>query len=96
MLTTFGMKSGNYDIYGKDLKMQNSYVDFTLHLNGKDEPVRVSIPGEYMVYNALGAISVASQFDVTADEIRTALKSVRVFGRSELVPNRLGLTIMID
>ena len=49
-----------------------------------------------MVYNALGAISVATYFDVTADEIRTALKHVRVFGRSELVPNRLGLTIMID
>ena len=33
---------------------------------------------------------------VTADEIRSALKDLRVLGRSELVPNKLGLTIMID
>ena len=95
-IVTFGMKSKKYDIFAKDLKPENSCVNFTLSLKGKDEPVCVSIPGEYMVYNAIGAISVATYFDVTADEIRSALKHVRVFGRSELVPNRLGLTIMID
>ncbi|MCI8655389.1 MAG: UDP-N-acetylmuramoyl-L-alanyl-D-glutamate--2,6-diaminopimelate ligase [Clostridia bacterium] len=95
-ITTFGMQTKKYDISAKDLKPENSCVNFTLSINEKDEPICVSIPGEYMVYNALGAIAVATHFDVTPDEIRTALKSVRVFGRSELVPNRLGLTIMID
>lgn len=95
-ITTFGMQTKKYHISAKDLKPENSCVNFTLSINEKDEPIYVSIPGEYMVYNALGAIAVATHFDVTPDEIRTALKSVRVFGRSELVPNRLGLTIMID
>lgn len=95
-ITTFGMQTKKYHISAKDLKPENSCVNFTLSINEKDEPICVSIPGEYMVYNALGAIAVATHFDVTPDEIRTALKSVRVFGRSELVPNRLGLTIMID
>ena len=49
-----------------------------------------------MVYNAIGAIAVAKNFNVTADEIRSALSNVKVFGRSELVPNKLGLTILID
>ncbi len=95
-ITKFGMQSREYNISAKSLKPENSCVNFTLSMNGKDEPICVSIPGEYMVYNALGAIAVASHFNITADEIRTALKCVRVFGRSELVPNRLGLTIMID
>lgn len=96
LITTFGMKNKTYDISATDLKPQNSYVDFTLLSNNSSEPIRVSIPGEYMVYNALGAIAVAKEFNVTADEIRSALNNVRVFGRSELVPNKLGLTIMID
>lgn len=95
-VTTFGMLSKHYDFFAKDLKPENSCINFTLSVNGKDEPVCVSIPGEYMVYNALGAIAVASHFNINADEIRFALKTVRVFGRSELVTNRLGLTIMID
>lgn len=95
-ITTFGISTPNCTVSAKDLKPSNSYVDFTLCMQGKEEPVRVSIPGEYMVYNALGAISVCSYFNVTADEIRNALKNIKVFGRSELVPNKLGLTIMID
>ena len=94
--TTFSMKNENADIFAKNLKPSNAYVDFTLCMNSSENDVRVSIPGEYMVYNALGAISVASYFNVTTEEIKKALKNVKVFGRSELVPNKLGLTIMID
>ena len=94
--TTFSMKNENADIFAKNLKPSNAYVDFTLCMNSSENDVRVSIPGEYMVYNALGAISVALYFNVTTEEIKEALKNVKVFGRSELVPNKLGLTIMID
>ena len=61
-----------------------------------EERIEASIPGRFSIYNAAGAIAVASYFDVTADEIRKALKNLKVLGRSELVPNKLGLTIMID
>ncbi len=43
-----------------------------------------------------GAISIAHEFGVTPDEMRKALKDLRVLGRNELVPNKLGLTILID
>ena len=50
-----------------------------------------------MVYNALGAIAIASSFEeISIQDIQNGLKNVKVFGRSELVPNKLGLTIMID
>jgi len=95
-ITTFSMKDTSANIFARDLKPSNAFVDFTLTMNGKDEPVRVSIPGEYMVYNALGAIGVATNFGVTAENIRAGLDNFKVFGRSEMVPNKLGLTIMID
>lgn len=94
-LITFSMKE-KATIVAKDLKPSNSYVDFTLEMNGRDADVHVSIPGEYMVYNALGAIGVASHFGVTINHMKDGLRNVSVFGRSEMVPNKLGLTIMID
>ena len=94
-ITTFGMKEKS-DIMAKDLKPTNSSTTFTLCMNGEENEVKVSIPGEYMVYNSLGAIGVGNYFGVTIDDIKNGLDNFKVFGRSELVPNKLGLTIMID
>ena len=94
-LISFGLRN-QADVIAKNLQLSNSGVDFTLVKDNKELPVHISIPGKYMVYNALGAIAVASTFDVTDKQIQDGLKDVRVFGRSELVPNKLGLTIIID
>lgn len=80
----------------KTLKITPNYIDFTIHMDGKSENFEVPIPGKFSVYNSLGAISVAHEFGVTPNEMRAALKDLRVLGRNELVPNKLGLTILID
>ena len=49
-----------------------------------------------MVYNSLGAIGIAEHFGSTIEDFKNGLNNFKVFGRSELVPNKLGLTIMID
>ena len=67
------------------LKITPSCIDFVADLDGR-----------FSVYNSLGAISVAHEFGVTPDEMRKALKDLKVLGRNELVPNKLGLTILID
>ena len=93
--TTFGID--NYcDLLGKDITVTNQYVDFKVKINDRNERIKVSIPGRFSVYNALVAIDVAMQFGCSSDEIKEALVNIRVPGRSELVDNKLGLTIMID
>ena len=94
-ITTFGLREES-DIMAKDLKPTNSSTTFTLCMNGEENEVKVSIPGEYMVYNSLGAIGVGTYFGATIKDIKNGLDNFKVFGRSELVPNKLGLTIMID
>ena len=96
-IKTFGIDNPS-DIHAhpNDVVITDSYIDFTIDYNNKPERIEVAIPGRFSVYNSLGAIAAASYFDVTADEIRDALHDLRVLGRSELVPNKLGLTIMID
>lgn len=96
-LISFGIENES-DFMANNLNMSNSGVDFSL-LKGEPKeifPMHISIPGEYMVYNALGASAITSLFGISDNDIKAGLKDVKVFGRSELVPNKLGLTIIID
>lgn len=96
-IETFAMENeADFKVNPNNVEITDSHIDFSIMYKGKEERIEACIPGKFSVYNAAGAIAVASYFDVTADEIRTALKDLRVLGRSELVPNKLGLTIMID
>ena len=92
----FSLENSNVDIYAKDLVPSNASVDFTLIMNDKEDNIHLSIPGEYMVYNALGAIGISSLFGATSQNFKDGLSDFKVFGRSEVVPNKLGLTIIID
>ena len=65
-------------------------------LETRNERVKVGIPGRFSVYNALAAISVCKKLGCSSENIKKALEEVRVPGRSELVDNKKGLTIMID
>ena len=60
------------------------------------EMCKTGIPGRFSVYNSLAAICVAQKFGISPEIIKEALAEVRVPGRSELVDNKLELTIMID
>ena len=92
---TYGID--NYcNLLAKDVTITNTYADFKVKLNNKNERVKVSIPGRFSVYNALAAISVAKLFGTKTEDIKEALENVRVLGRSELVDNKLDLKIMID
>jgi len=94
-ITTYGID--NYaNVLAKDITITNSYVDFKVKIVDRNERIKTGIPGRFSVYNSLAAICVAQKFGISSDIIKEALLEVRVPGRSELVDNELGLTIMID
>lgn len=96
-IRTFSIDNqSDFKVNPTNIKITDSNIDFSIMFNGKEEKIEACIPGRFSIYNASGAIAVSSYFDVTADEIRQALKTLKVLGRSELVDNKLGLTIMID
>lgn len=94
-IKTYGIDN-TCDLLAKDITVTNVSVDFKVKIGTRNERVKTGIPGRFSVYNSLAAISVASKFGVSAEEIKEALLEVRVPGRSELVPNKRDLTIMID
>lgn len=94
-ISTYGID--NYcKLLAKDITITNAYVDFKVKLENKNERVKVCIPGRFSVYNALAAISIATELKCSAENIKQALLEVRVPGRSELVDNKKELTIMLD
>ena len=96
-IKTFAIdNNADFKVNPNSVVITDSYIDFSVLYKGKEERIEASIPGRFSIYNATGAIAVSSYFNVTADEIRKALKDLKVLGRSELVPNKLGLTILID
>lgn len=94
-IKTYGIDN-ECNVLAKDITITNSYVDFRVKLNGKNERIKTYIPGRFSVYNSLAAICVAEKLGCDTESIKAALEEVRVPGRSELVDNKLGLTIMID
>ena len=94
-IKTYGIDN-EANLIAKDITVTNSSVDFKVKIGGKNERVKTGIPGRFSVYNSLAAICVCENLGANAEEIKEALLEVRVPGRSELVDNKKGLTIMID
>ena len=92
---TYGIDN-SCNLLAKDITITNSYVDFKVKITDRNERVKVDIPGRFTVYNALAAISIALKLGCSSENIKEALLEIKVPGRSELVPNKKGLTIMID
>ncbi len=92
---TFGIDN-EADYIAKDITITNSSVDYMMRLQGKNERINVDIPGRFSVYNSLAAIAVCDYLGIKVDAMKEALLEVTVPGRSEMVPNKLELAIMID
>ena len=94
-IMTYGID--NYcDVLAKDITITNSYVDFRVKISDRNERVKVDIPGRFSVYNALAAICVAKKLGIPSDKVIKALAEIKVPGRSEMVPNKKEIPIMID
>ena len=92
---TYGID--NYcNLLAKDITTTNSTVDFKVKIGAKNERVKIDIPGRFTVYNSLAAIAITTTLGCDAEAIKEALIDLKVPGRSELVENSKGLTIMVD
>ena len=92
---TYGIDN-TADYLAKDITITNVSVDYKVKIHGKNERIKVDIPGRFSVYNSLAAIAVAEYLGVSTENIKEALETITVTGRSELVPNKAELAIMID
>ena len=90
-------EKADYRASGVELIGRPGYLGVRYHISGKmDMDVEIDVPGTFSVYNSLVAIAVCEHFNVSADDLREALKVVKTKGRIEMVPVSKDFILMID
>lgn len=97
-LETYGIDT-EADLRATDISFLNEGGSLGMAFTVKglmEFPVKIASPGRFNVYNALTAIAICRHFGVDKEDIRRALASARVKGRTEMVPVSDQFTLMID
>nr|WP_325211183.1 UDP-N-acetylmuramoyl-L-alanyl-D-glutamate--2,6-diaminopimelate ligase [uncultured Oscillibacter sp.] len=90
--------SGTADLRAENIALAADHVAFTAAYREERVPVRVNIPGHFMVDNALGVLGAALALGIPLEESAAVLTRVpHVKGRVEVVPTPgKDYTVLID
>ena len=94
---TYSIKNeSNYTAY--DEVCESKHIGFKIMLEGKEENFKVGLPGEFNIYNSLGAIGALENLGISIESIKSGIENVVVPGRCEMVGNGYNLpyTIILD
>jgi len=95
-ITTFGIEKPA-DVRAENITTHSDSVEFDAVTPWFRERIKVSVPGFFSVYNALGSIAACGLLAVPVEAIREGLLKVQVPGRAEVVPTPgKDYTVMID
>lgn len=86
------------DLRAENIELAADHVAFTAVTKEKKVPVRVNIPGSFMIYNTLDVLGAALMLGVSLEQSADALSRVpHVKGRVEVVPTPgKPYTVLID
>lgn len=93
---TYSIKNDSL-VKAQNIEMSERGVIFDIEHDGKMEKMRLGIPGEFSVYNALSAICACINIGMDIEDIQKGLvlaKSVK--GRIEVVRTNTPYTVIID
>lgn len=92
----YGIKS-KADITAQNIKLGSKGVTFDAETPLAKENIRVNIPGDFSVYNALCALGICLGLGISISDIKNALViATGVKGRAEIVNIPSDYTVMID
>ncbi len=96
--TLFYARRASADLWAEDVSLAEDHVAFTAVTAAEKIPVRVNIPGGFMVYNTLDVLGAALALGIPLAESAAVLSRVpHVKGRVEVVPTPgKDYTILID
>ncbi|MCI8405115.1 MAG: UDP-N-acetylmuramoyl-tripeptide--D-alanyl-D-alanine ligase [Clostridia bacterium] len=93
----YGITNPDNDVYAKNI--ENNGLDgicFTAVAGGEEYEVEVNVPGEHNVYNALAAICVGMEFDISMDKIIDGIKNFELTSMRMEIEEHKGVTIIND
>jgi len=79
-------------------KCESKHIAFKLKINENEEEFIVGLPGEFNIYNSLGAIATTNKLGISLKSIKKGVEEIVVPGRCEMVGKKYNLpyTIIID
>lgn len=94
---TYSAEKNDADLVAKDIRLSASGVKFCGVTNDALERIKLAIPGQFSVYNALGVVSAGLAIGMSLEECAEAMADAKgVKGRMEVVPTNGDYTILID
>lgn len=97
-ITTYGINN-NSDIKASDIKFINedNFLGSSFNVKGiLNATFKISIPGEFNIYNALCALTVCTKLNADIKKCKEALLNVKVRGRMETVLCTPKFKVLID
>jgi len=92
----FGVNNLDSHVHGKGISQKENALSFTVETEKETLPVTLALDGEHFVYDALAAIGVGVELNVTVENIQQSLlKFQNMQGRQEIYKKN-GFTIIED
>jgi len=94
---TYSLSDESADVIAKRVRLEPKFVQFAVLTLGALEQFKISIPGEFTVYNALACITTLLRLGFEIKDIANVLaQSKGVVGRIEVVPIESDYAVVID
>lgn len=94
---TYSVRTDESTFTAKNVRFRADGSDFEFVGNGIIGRAKLNIPGEFSVYNAMGAITALVAIGFPFADLLTALPDVKsIKGRAEIVPTDTDFTVIID
>lgn len=93
---TYALQKGD-DLKAQDIKLSHYGSTFTLRYEEQTYPVKLQLPGEHNIANALAAISACLAVGVQIQEAINALQNfIGIWRRMDVVGEKGGITVIDD
>ena len=85
------------DLKAENIRLRERGIIFDVAFKGEERQLKLGIPGQFSVYNALAAASGALLLGISLEDVAKGLVIARgVKGRLEVVPTLTAYTVIID
>lgn len=92
---SYGIQGG--DLRAKNIKLNSDYSSFTAVAGTDKYNIRVNIPGEFNVSNALAAVAVARELNIPAEDIEAGIATLLlVEGRMNRIDEGQPFGVIVD
>lgn len=92
---SYGIKDGQ--LRAKDIKLNSKYSTFKAEVGERKYKIKINIPGDYNVSNALAAVAVGQKIGLTPKQIEEGIESLKsVEGRMASIEAGQDYSVIID